>query len=256
MADGELAGIGVLVTRPEDQAARMIAAIEAAGGSAIHFPALQIVPRDSAKVAADAAALSAPDITLFVSANAVRFGLACAGEAKIGAVGPATAAALEAAGKQVDIRPASGFDSESLLREASLQAIEGKTVRIVRGNAGRELIASTLRRRGASVDYLPVYRRQAPAVDRKARAALERRWRGGEIDVVTIMSVATLHNLLSLLSPPCLDALRASVLVTPAARVVKEAHNLLPGIRTRLADGPQAMHMVRAIAEHAAGHSQ
>jgi uroporphyrinogen-III synthase len=255
MADGELAGIGVLVTRPADQAGRFIAAIEAAGGTAIHFPALQIVPRADGDIAADASALPDPDITLFVSINAVGFGLGHAGKGRLGAVGPATAAALEAAGRQVDIRPATGFDSESLLAEPSLQAVAGKTVRIIRGNAGRELIASTLRERGATVDYLPVYERQAPVADADALAALERRFLGGEIDVVTIMSVATLQNLLAILSEPCLAALRTSVLVTPAARVVKEAHNHLPGIETRLADGPQAMHMIRAIAEHAAGHS-
>jgi uroporphyrinogen-III synthase len=256
MADGELAGIGVLVTRPADQAGRFIAAIEAAGGTAVHFPALQIVPRAGEVIAADASALPAPDITLFVSVNAVRFGVSHAGEGALGAVGPATAAALVAAGKQVDIRPATGFDSESLLAEPSLQAVEGKTVRIIRGNAGRELIASTLRKRGASVQYLPVYERRTPDADPESLVALERRFRDGEIDFVTIMSVATLENLLSILSGPCVDALRASVLVTPAARVIKEAHNRLPGIQTRLADGPQAMHMIRAIARHAAGQSQ
>jgi uroporphyrinogen-III synthase len=256
MADGDLAGIGVLVTRPADQAAQFIAAIEAAGGTAIHFPAIEIVPRGSGDVASDASAMPVPDITLFVSVNAVRFGIEHAGDGEIGAVGPATAAAVEAAGRRVDIRPASGFDSESLLKEPSLQTVEGRTVRIVRGNSGRELLASTLRERGATVDYLEVYRRRVPAVERESLADLEHRWRRGEIDVVTILSVATLQNLVSLLSQPCLDALRTSVLVTPAARVVKEAHNRFPGIRTRLADGPQAVHMVRAIAEHAAGLSQ
>ena len=55
MTDLELAGIGVLVTRPEQQAEPLAAAIEAAGGTAFRFPAIEIVPRPEDAIAADAA---------------------------------------------------------------------------------------------------------------------------------------------------------------------------------------------------------
>ena len=45
MADAPLAGVGVLVTRPAEQAGDLIAAIEAAGGRSIVFPVIEIAPR-------------------------------------------------------------------------------------------------------------------------------------------------------------------------------------------------------------------
>lgn len=255
MADGDLAGIGVLVTRPENQAGPLAEAIEDAGGRAIRFPAIEVVPRAEAEIASDATALQEPDIAIFVSVNAVRFGLEHASSARIAVIGPATAAAVEAAGLTVDIRSESGFDSMQLLAEPQMHDVEGKVVRIIRGNAGRELLATTLRARGATVEYLPVYSRQPPQPDQAAIDALERDWRSGELGAVTIMSVETLVNLVSILPAACLDLLRETLLVTPAERVIIEANERFPGISSELAEGTGAHEIVRAIARHAPGHS-
>ena len=48
MTDAPLQGLGVLVTRPRAQATELIEAIQSKGGSAICFPAIDIVPRDDA----------------------------------------------------------------------------------------------------------------------------------------------------------------------------------------------------------------
>jgi len=255
MSDGELAGIGVLVTRPEHQAAELSEAIEAAGGTAIRFPAIEVVPRSGADIESDIAKLQQPDIVIFVSANAVRFGPAHTGKAKVAAIGPATTAAIEAAGRHVDIRPAAGFDSERLLEEPELQSVDGKVVRIIRGSRGREFLADTLRQRGAIVEYLAVYTRRAPDVGAPSVAALEQAWRSGHIDVVTVMSVETLTNLVSILPDWCRNQLRQTPLVTPATRVIKEALKQFPGIPATLAEGTTARDLVRAIAEHLPGQS-
>lgn len=255
MADGGLAGIGVLVTRPAQQAAALVDAIEAEGGAAIRFPAIEIVPREEADISRDATSLQQPDITIFVSINAVRYGIDYAGPASVAAIGPATAAAVEAAGGTVDIRSAAGFDSMQLLAEPQMHAVEGKVVRIIRGNAGRELLATTLRARGATVEYLPVYSRRAPQPDPSELDALERNWQSGAIDVVTVMSVETLTNLDSILPPECRELLRQTLLVTPAERVIIEANERFPGISTELAEGTGAHDIVRAIARRAPGNS-
>lgn len=247
MADRALAGVGVLVTRPIHQSAELVAAITARGGLAIEWPVLEIVPRDTAAILADEQRLAPPDIAIFVSPNAVQFGLAHAADARIGVVGPATARAVEAAGARVDIRPAAGYDSEHLLAEQALQGVSGKTVRIIRGDSGRELLAATLRSRDATVDYLSVYARAIPAYSDADLAALEQQWRSGAVNVITVMSVESLRNLLRLLPAACRNALGSTRLVTPAARVIQEALEQFPGMPATLAKGPTASDMVDAI---------
>jgi len=249
MVDRALRGIGVLVTRPRAQASELIAAIEAEGGEAIAFPVLEIAPRRPELVEADADRLEQPDIVIFVSANAVRHGLQFAGDAAICAIGPATAAAIEESGFAVSVRPKDGFDSEHLLAEPALQDVSGQNVRIIRGDDGRELLADTLRQRGANVEYLSVYERRLPQYRESELQELASRWQAGDIDFIAVMSVASLANLLELLPAACVERLGDSPLVTPAARVIKEAHNRIPGPRHKLADGPQASEMVRAIVE-------
>ena len=257
MSDTQLAGTSVLVTRPEHQSSELVAAIEAAGGRVISFPVIEIQARGKDDVDADASKLPSPDITIFVSRNAVRHGLPWSA-GSIAAVGPSTAAAIERAGHTVHVRPANGYDSESLLEEPELQDVAGKSVRIVRGTGGRQLLGDTLRSRGASVDYLEVYARAVPDYPPGAVDRLERRLRSGDVDVVTVMSVESLCNLIALLPEACRPVLAAIPLVTPAARVIKEALDRLPGCPTMLATGPGADEMVRAIAAlglHAPGHN-
>ena len=98
-------------------------------------------------------------------------------KADIAVIGPATAKAVAAAGRVVNIQPADGFDSEHLLAEERLQDVAGRRVRIIRGSDGRELLADELKRRGASIDYLSVYERRLPEISAETAAALEARWR-------------------------------------------------------------------------------
>jgi uroporphyrinogen-III synthase len=247
MADAPLEGVGVLVTRPAGQSGELISAIEAAGGRAIVFPVIEIVPRSPQDIASDLAGLPDPDIVIFVSRNAVEHGLAWSGDGAIAAVGPATAAAIEAAARVVDIRPASGFDSESLLEEPALREVRKKTIRIIRGVGGRELLARTLRDRGATVDYLEVYARRTPDYPEAEIANVVRELEAG-LTAVVVMSVESFHNLVALLPASGREALAKSRLVTPAARVIKEVSDRLPGCPTTLADGPGADEIVRAIA--------
>jgi len=247
MADRPLQGVGVLVTRPRTQAIELVDAIEALGGNAYCFPVIDIVALDEIVVRGNAEALESPDIVIFISRNAVEYGIPYTGGGKLAAIGPSTAVAIESAGRVVDIRSASGFDSEHLLAEAALEDVAGKHIRIIRGAKGRELLADELRARGATVDYLSVYERRLPAVSAETQADLESRWRQGQINVITIMSVQSLRNLTRLLPAWCGEQLELTPLVTPAGRVLKEALDLYPASRTILAPGPGADDMVQAI---------
>ncbi len=247
MPDGPLQGVGVLVTRPRTQAADLVAAIEAQGGETWCFPVLEIAPFDALDVRNSAARLGTPDIVVFVSRNAVEYGIDFTDGAEIAVIGPATARAVAAAGRVVDIQPAAGFDSEHLLAEDRLQDVAGKRIRIIRGSNGRELLAEELKNRGAAIEYLSVYERRLPGVSADTAAALEARWRAGGIDVITVMSVQSLTNLIELLPAWCAAQLADTPLVTPAARVLKEMLQRYPAARPILARGPGADDMVQAI---------
>lgn len=247
MTDRTLDGVGVLVTRPRTQADELVRAIEMRGGVARCFPVLDIAPFDALDVRNSVAHLGKPDIVIFVSRNAVEHGIQFTDGGAIAVIGPATAAAVNEAARVVDIQPAEGYDSEHLLAEEQLQGVAGKRVRIVRGKGGRELLAATLKKRGATVEYLSVYERRLPEVSAETLADVEAHWRSGDIDIVTVMSVQSLRNLITLLPDWCREQLESTPLVTPAGRVIKEALERFPASRPILAPGPGADDMVQAI---------
>ena len=251
MNAGALAGCGVLVTRPEHQSHELASAIEAAGGNVLHFPTIDIVGRDIDEIGREFAELAEPDIVVFVSSNAVAYGLAAVKgkNTKIAAVGPATRAAIESVGVSVDIFPEDGFDSEHLLQHDAFQAIRDVNVLIVRGQSGREVLADTLRERGANVDYLCVYDRVQHEPTLAEMENLESALDDGRIRFVTAMSVETLECLVQIMPSQGLGLLRQSTLVAPSTRVIQTASELIPGITTVLAPGPQATTMVSTLIE-------
>lgn len=249
MKDRPLDGIGVLVTRPAAQADGLCAAIEAAGGNAVRFPVVRIEPRDASDVRAELRALPAPDIVIFVSANAVRHGasMLAACQADFAAIGRATATALADMNLDVAIDPGIGFTSEALLEHESLADVQGKHILIVRGEAGRPLLGDTLRQRGAVVDYLAVYRRSPSAPSAGDIRATGELWSSGGIHCVSVMSVATFESLLAVLPAALRDLLQNTPLVAPGARVIQTAGKLVPGIPAIQASGPLPEDIVSAL---------
>jgi uroporphyrinogen-III synthase len=247
MPDLPLQDVGVLVTRPRIQAIELVEAIEARGGHAYCFPVIEIAPFEELDIRNSVTHLDDPDIVVFVSRNAVEHGIRYTGGARIAVIGPATARAVVAAGRVVDIQPAGGFDSEHLLAEEEMRDVAGKCVRIIRGSKGRELLADELKKRGAVVEYLSVYERRLPDVSAEALGDLESSWRRGLINVVTVMSVESLVNLVELLPDWCAAQIEFTPLVTPAGRVLEEALERYPASRPILAAGPGANDMVQAI---------
>jgi uroporphyrinogen-III synthase len=246
-----LKGIGVLVTRPEHQAHHLCQLIEAEGGAAVRYPALVIKPRtDRAAVRAAIGPLDRFDLVVYVSANAVRFGadiLADRQEVPLAAIGQATAAALNAAGRRVSLMPEEGADSESLLAMPQLQDMRGRRVLIVRGSGGRELLQEAMTARGAQVHYAEVYTREAayPSMERKAE--VEALWRQGGIAVYSATSVELLEALVGIVTPRCRELMHSTALVTGSQRVAEAAGRLGLGSPLILADSPEDAALVGAL---------
>jgi len=246
-----LTGIGVLVTRPEHQAHHLCRLIEAEGGAAVRYPAIDIKPRpDRAAVRAAVGPADRFDLAVFVSPNAVRYGADLLGERRdmpIAAIGQATAAALIAAGFRVSLLPEEGADSESLLALPQLARMSGQRILIVRGSGGRELLFEAMTARGAQVQYADVYTREAayPSLERKGE--VEDLWRQGGIKSYTATSVAVLEALVGIVTPRCRELMHSTALLTGSRRVADAASRLGLGSPLVVADSPEDAALVRAL---------
>ena len=222
----DLAGLSVLVTRPASQSDGLCDLIEQAHGRPVRYPAMQIQgPADKHAARRQLAAAGNARLLIFVSVNAVQYAFPLLPEQlpldiDIAAVGSATARALQEVGLDPTLVP-ERMDSEGLLALQALHDVAGKSVFILRGNGGRELLHDTLHERGALVEQIEVYRRGLPQ-----RAAgtdnLLRNWTQ-LVDVVTASSQAILDNLFTLLGDDGAQRLRETPLVVVSRRVAEHA---------------------------------
>jgi uroporphyrinogen III methyltransferase/synthase len=213
-----LAGRRVLVTRSEGQAAGLVAALRRAGAEPVLVPMIQLVPLvESRELDAALAQLGSYDVLLFTSANAVRFFVEAASRAKalpalrarVVCVGPATARAARGLGLAVHLVPAKRFDAEGLLEAIrSAFPISGQRVLLPRAAAARNLLPEALRRDGAAVDVVAVYRTEPARGD---PAVLSARLVRGEIDALTFTSPSTVRHFLGVLDEAARRAARRCV---------------------------------------------
>ena len=151
----------ILLTRPLAQAAVTAKILHEAGIASCSFSVQcmdgQLPPALHASTTVIFADATPIDGLIFISANAVEFGwpwVKNLSQPKLYAVGAATSQALrEHVGAKTEIiQPPSQFDSEGLLAMPQLAAVSGQRLVIIRGmglTPGRDLLASTLRARGA-----------------------------------------------------------------------------------------------------------
>jgi uroporphyrinogen-III synthase len=130
--------------------------------------------------------------------------------------------ALAARGVTGCIAPQERFESEALLAQPELagERVSGKRIVIFRGDGGRELLADTLRARGAVVEYIICYRRACPA---GGVEILLERWRAGHLDALTVSSSEGLRYLLDLLDDEGRSFLARTPVFVPHARIAENA---------------------------------
>jgi uroporphyrinogen III methyltransferase/synthase len=201
-----LLGATIAVTRAPRQAADLVAALSARGADALSCPTIEIAdPADFSPLDAALGALGRYQWVIFTSANGVqRFfdRLAAKGGdvrqlagARLAAIGAATSAALAARGLRADVVP------ERAVAESLFSALEaagplgGSRVLLARAAVGRDVLPDALRRAGAEVDVVEVYRTVPDAASRDALVALVD---AGRLDLVTFTSPSTVANFVGL----------------------------------------------------------
>jgi uroporphyrinogen III methyltransferase/synthase len=156
-----LTGKTIVITRAASQSAELRTRLEDLGARVIECPTIQIVPPKSWKPVDDAIKrLSTYDWLLFTSANAVEQFMNRMGDRRpatpIAVVGSATATKLSEWGLKPALVPEE-FRAEGLLK-AFPENLVGLRILFPRAEVARELLPEELRRRGATVDIVTVYR--------------------------------------------------------------------------------------------------
>lgn len=245
-----LHGAGIVITRPARQAAGLAREIAALGGKPLVFPAIVILPPADASALREAQRqLASYDIAVFVSGNAVEYGVGdpAAWPAHLLelAPGPGTAAALAAVGIRNVRIPTTTMDSEGLLALPELRHVAGKRVIVFRGEAGRELLKSELESRGASVTEVQCYRRARPE---GGASGLIEAWREKRIDAVTLTSSEGLDNLWAILDEEGRRYLAATPAFVAHPRIAERAKTL--GLREAIVTPAADAGLLAALLEY------
>ncbi len=208
-----LAGYTVAVTA-ERRADEMRTLLQRRGAAVLHAPAIHIVPLadDSDLLAATRAVIAEPPDVL-VATTGIGFRgwldaadgwglaeplLAAFGRARLVARGPKARGAIRAAGLREDWSPPSDSaeSSAEVLEHLLERGVHGQRIAVQMHGEPLPEFSAALRRAGASVETVPVYRWTGPAdtgpLDRLIDAAI-----AGGVDAVTFTSAPAAASLLA-----------------------------------------------------------
>jgi uroporphyrinogen-III synthase len=187
------------VTRTREQAEHLVDRLHAAGASVVVVPLITTVPvADPDAILQAAAALgaaAAPHWVAFTSATAVRLVLGAVGiealaDLLVAVVGPATAAALETAGRAPDL-VAADHDAAGLSTAMLDRGVAGASVWFPAAEGASGEFARALRAGGATVTEQVIYRSAMPvSAPERLRAAFD-----GGIDAIMLTSGSTARHL-------------------------------------------------------------
>ncbi len=202
-----LFGKNILITRARSQASKLTTALEELGANCIEAPAIKIAPPDDNYVSLDNAITKIHDYDwiIFTSTNGVERFFArlneknldarCLSNAKIAAIGTATADKLKNYGIMADKIPTM-FKAEGILEVLKNDIQKGSKVLIPRAQKAREALPIGLRQMGAIVDVAETYCTKMADTNKDDIKDL---LKNNQIDMVTFTSSSTVENLLKLI---------------------------------------------------------
>lgn len=200
-----LFGHRLMVLRGETRAAELITLLDDAGAEVVHVPAVAF---DDAEDWSDAASafkkLATFRMIAFTSVNGVDFFMSrllesgrdarALATARIAAIGPATASALNRHGLKADLVP-ERFNTGALAQAISMKSEQGDAVLLPRGNLADDVLPNSLAERGLAPTPIVVYRTlPGPNLAERAMTAIER-----GIDAILLTSPSTARNLVEAL---------------------------------------------------------
>lgn len=201
-----LKGRTILVTQAEQQAKRFTALLKKKGAIVLNCPTIEIAPYETEETAKILHELHRYDWLVFMSQNAVtnffdqlkkcNIPKSKLKGRRVAAIGKTTREILKMNNLRVHLVP-QVFRSEHLVA-AFKGRIEEKRFLVLTSVGGRTVVQDELKKKGAHVDSLPLYKTLIPLDN----APLLKRYVTEEIiDAVTFTSPSTFENFLKLLNP-------------------------------------------------------
>jgi uroporphyrinogen III methyltransferase/synthase len=214
-----LAGKKILITRAREQSGEFASLLKKLGAEVIEFPTIEIVPplgwRDLDQAIHQ---LKFYDWVIFTSANGVHFFWQRLKEKgkhrlpsslKVCAIGPATSRQLKEKNIPVAYMPEE-FIAESILQGFEKMFIKGKRILLARAKKARDVLPKGLRKMGAEVDVVEVYRAVRPKGGlKRLKKLLTKR----KIDVITFTSSSTVDHFVELLQKEDLKKLLRGIAI-------------------------------------------
>jgi uroporphyrinogen III methyltransferase/synthase len=199
-----LFGKKIIVTRSREQASALTEKLEELGAEVIEFPVIKIVAIADFGLRISDLVQKPWDWIVFTSANGVKtfveqlfehsLDVRALASAKLAAIGPATAAALENYGLRADFVP-SEFVAEAVVDQFP-EDPAGKHILLARAKEARDVLPEKLKEMGANVTVAPIYETIVESTESdRVRELLD----SGEIDAVTFTSSSTVNNFVRLL---------------------------------------------------------
>ena len=200
-----LSSLRVLVTRPAAQATRLTGLLEDKGAKVTEIPTIKISPLPLKPAGKKwLGQLAKFDWVLLSSANGVhlffkhlkKMGLDARsfGTAKVSAIGPATAGALAQYGIKADLVP-SDTTAEGLIKALKRKTakLKGLKVLVARAQQGRELLPQTLKKHGAQVNEIALYKTSPAGFDHRA---ILKQCQENRLDMAVFTSASTVKHFL------------------------------------------------------------
>lgn len=228
-----LAGRQIIVTRARSQASALAERLEDLGAETLLLPTIEIVPPASWSGLDDA--LRRPkhfDWLVFTSVSGVEAFLSRLRhlgldlrqwhQARIAAIGSATAEALATHALQADLVPGD-FRAEGLLEAFREEDVAGQHFLLPRAAGARSLLPQGLRQRGAIVEDVESYRSAAPAC---APDLVLSELRATPRPILTFTSSSTVRHFLDLFPqglPPALREARVACIGPITAETARQA---------------------------------
>lgn len=219
MNKAPLTGKKILITRAREQSGEFVTLLKKMGAEVIEFPTIEILPPLRWKELDQAIhQLKFYDWVIFTSANGVHFFWQRLKEKgkyrlpsflKVCAIGPATSRQLKEKKIPVAYMPKE-FMAESILDGFEKMFIKGKRILLARAKKARNVLPKGLRKMGAEVDVVEVYRTVRP---RGGLKRLRQLLTKEKIDVITFTSSSTVDHFAELLKKEDLKKLLRGIAI-------------------------------------------